>query len=208
MENRVDPLAVVGGEESPPRVVGARVDGGVGAEPLDQRPLLLAGGKPDHLRPGPLAELHRERAGAAGGSLDQQRLAGLDPRAAPHQRHRGDALQQQRRRLIVVDLVRNRDQHLLGHDDLLRIAPTTEQRRHPLPIRRTPADLGPGDQRQLLLSQIIIPGRMRIGKVDPRPSNLYNDRSIAGLGIGQLYQFELLRPTELLYLDGSHGGEP
>ena len=148
VEDGVDPLAVVGLADRRAEVLGAGVDGGVGAEPLDQLALLLAGGEPDHLRAGPLGELHRERAGAAGGGLDDDRLARLDPGAALHQRHRGQALQQQRRRLVVVDLVGDRDQQRLGHDDLLGVAAAAEQRRDAAAVGGAAADLGAGDQRQ------------------------------------------------------------
>ena len=84
---------------------------------------------PITLRPGPLGELHRERAGAAGGGLDDDRLARLDPGAALDQRQRGQALQQQRRRLVVVDLVGQRDQQRLRDGDLLGVAAAAEQRR-------------------------------------------------------------------------------
>ena len=81
---------------------------------LEARPITFA--------PARLPSCTASDAGAAGGGLDDQRLAGLDPGAALHQRHRGQALQQQRRRLVVVDLVGHRNQQRLGHGDLLRVA--------------------------------------------------------------------------------------
>ena len=69
---------------------------------LEARPITFA--------PARLASCTERRAGAAGGGLDHDRLARLDPRAALDQRHRGQPLQQQRRGLLVVDLVGDRDQ--------------------------------------------------------------------------------------------------
>ena len=53
------------------------VDVAVGAELHDQLALLLGGDDADALRPGRLAELHREHAEAAGGAPDQDLVAGL-----------------------------------------------------------------------------------------------------------------------------------
>ena len=80
LEHRVDLLALVGLEDRRPQVLGARVDGRVGAQPRGQLALLLARGERDHPPAGALGELHRERAGAAGRRLDDDRLA--RPRAA------------------------------------------------------------------------------------------------------------------------------
>ena len=55
LEHHVDRLAAVGLEDRVLQVLAAGVDRGVGAEPLDQRPLLLAGREADDLRAGPLA---------------------------------------------------------------------------------------------------------------------------------------------------------
>ena len=60
----------------------------------------------------------------------------LDPGAALDQRHRGQALEQQRRGLVVVDLVGNRDQQRLGDGDLLGVAAARQQRRDAPPVAR------------------------------------------------------------------------
>src|SRR3954447_9431144 len=109
VEDGVDAVAAVGLADRLPEVLGAGVDGGLGAETLDQLALLRAGGEADHLRPRALGELHGERAGTAGGGLDDDRLARLDPGAAVDQRHRGQTLQQAARSLVVVDLGRQPD---------------------------------------------------------------------------------------------------
>ena len=152
----------------------------------DQLALLLAGGEADHLRAGPLGDLHRERAGAAGGGLDDDRLARLDPGAALDQRHRGQALQQHRRRLVVVDLVGNRDQQRLRHDDLLGVAAAAEQRRDAAAVGGAAADLGARDQRQRLLGEVVVAGGVGVGEVDAGAGDLDQDLALAGRRVVEL----------------------
>ena len=204
MEDRVDALAAVGLADRGAEVLGAGVDGGVGAEPRDQGALLLAGGEADHLRAGPLGDLHGERAGAAGGGLDDDRLARLDPGAALDQRHRGQALQQHRRGLVVVDLVGDRDQQRLGDDDLLGVAAAAEQRRDAAPVGGAAADLGAGDQRQRLLGEVVVAGRVGVGEVDAAAGHLDQDLALAGGRIVELDVLEHVGTAELLYLDRLH----
>ena len=145
---------------------------------LEARPITFA--------PARLPSCTASDAGAAGSRLDDQRLARLDPGAAPHQRHRGQALQQQRRGPVVVDLVGDRDQQRLGHGDLLGVAAAAEQRRDAAAVRRTPADLGARDQRQRLLGQVVVAGRVGVGEVDPAARDLDHDLALAGRRIVEL----------------------
>ena len=83
----------------------------VGAEPRGQLALLLARG--ERRSPWPPARLASCTASVPvppAARLDDDRLARLEPGAAVDQRVRGQALEQQRRRLVVVDLVGDRDQ--------------------------------------------------------------------------------------------------
>jgi sugar/nucleoside kinase (ribokinase family) len=204
MKDRVDTLAPVGLADRGAKIVGTRVDRGVGAEPLDQRPLLLARGKADHLRAGTLAELHSDRASAAGGGLDHERLARLDPSAAPDQRHRGQALQEQSSGLVVIDLVGHGNQQRLGDGDLLRVAATAQQRSNPPPIGSAPADLRPGNQRQGLLGQVVVPSRVRVGEVDPTARDVDDDHPLAGLRLVDIDVPQNLGATKLLDLNRLH----
>ena len=113
-----------------------RVHRRVGAEALDQLALLGRRSQADHARAVPLRELHREAAGPARGGLDDHGLTGLEPRAAMDQRVRRQPLEQQRGRLVVGHAVGHRNQHRLGHRDLLRVAAVHQQRRHPPPVGR------------------------------------------------------------------------
>ena len=103
---------------------------------LEARPITFA--------PARLPSCTASDAGAAGSRLDHQRLARLDAGAALHQRHRGEALQQQRRGLVVVDLVGHRDEQRLGHGDLLRVAAAAEQRGDPPAVGVRPLTSAPG----------------------------------------------------------------
>jgi len=49
---------------------------------------------------------------------------------------------------------------------------------------------------------------MRIGKVDPTPSNLNHDHALTGLWVIHLNVPEHLGPTKLLNLNHLHAGEP
>ena len=146
VEDDVDLLAAVGLEDRRLQVVGARVDGGVGAEPLDQRPLLLAGGErrspcaPARLASWtarvPVPPAAASTTTVSPGSTRAQRCSSA---------MRGQPLQQQRRRLVVVDLVGERDQQRLGHRGLADHVVAAEQLRDRLLL----------DRRRLLEAELV-----------------------------------------------------
>jgi hypothetical protein len=65
-------------------VAVAAINGGICSEPLHQRDLVLARDAGEHARAAPLGELDRERADAAGGTVDEQRAAGLQVQRIVH----------------------------------------------------------------------------------------------------------------------------
>ena len=141
-----------------------------------------------------------------GGGLDDDRLPRLDPGAALDQGDRGEALQQGARGLVIVDLVGDRDQHRLRHRHLLCVAATAEQGDDAAPVGGAAAHLGARDQRQLLLGQVVVAGRVRIGEVDPGAGDLDQDLALAGGRLVDLDRLEQLRPAEFLDLDRLHQG--
>ena len=95
---------------------------------------------------------------------------------------RREPLQQERRGLLVRDLVRNRHQHGLVDGDLLRIAAVGQERRDPPPVGRPAGDLAARDQRQLLLGEIVVSGHVGVGEVDPGAGDLDHDLAVRRLG--------------------------
>ena len=152
-EDRVDPLAAVGLADRGAEVLGRgsrrwrrrRARRPARASPRSRRaPITLA--------PARLASCTRERAGAAGGGLDHDRLPRLDPGAALDQRHRGQPLQQQPPPPASSSTSSGIGTSVAsGTRDLLRVAAAAEQRGDAAAVGGAAADLGAGDQRQLLL---------------------------------------------------------
>ena len=76
-----------------------------------------------------------------------------------------------------------------------RIAAT----RRPSGVRA--GDLAAGRQRQGLLGEVVVAGRVGVGEVDPAARDVDDDLAVAGLGVGQLDELHHLGAAELLDLD-------
>ena len=207
VKDDVDLLAAVRLDDRLGQVVGPGVGGGVGAEALGRRSLLIARGEGDHLGAGALGQLHGEAPGAARGGLDHDRLTLADVGAVVKQRVGGEALQQQPRGLLVVDLIGEGNEERLGDGDLLGVAPSSDQRRNALAVGRRAADLAAGNHRQGLLGQVVVVGRVRVGEVDPRAGDIDQDLAIGRLGVGQIDMLHDLGPAEFLDLNSLHRAE-
>ena len=154
--------------------------------------------------PGTLGELHGEASGPAAGRLHHDRLPLLDVRAVVKQRVGGQALEQQARRLLVVDLVGERHQPGLGDGRLLGVAAVREQRRDPASVRRRAADLGAWDQWQGLLGEVVVADRVGVREVDSGAGHVDDDHAVGRLRVGDVDVLEVLGPAELLDLNSLH----
>jgi hypothetical protein len=118
------------------------------------------------------ARLASERAGPAPRGLNHHGLARFDPPAPMDERVRGQALDEEPRRLLVVDRVGDLDEPRLGDRHPLGISPGREERGHPAAIRRAARNLATRDQRQPLLGEVVVAGCVRVAEVDPAPGDL------------------------------------
>ena len=170
---------------SPPEVVGARVDGRVGAE---ARRRARASPRSRRARsrapPARLASCTASVPVPPPAACDDDRLARLEPRAAVDERVRGEALEQERRR-------RRRRRPRRGPGPATPRAPRPSRRSRrrrgappPGGRRRRARDLAAGDQRQRLLGEVVVAGRVRVGEVDPGPGDVDHDLPSPGSGSG------------------------
>ena len=204
LQHGVDLVAFVGLQDRLLHVLRPGVQGHVGAEPLHELTFLGRRCETDHPRPEALGELNRQAPGASRRGFDHHRFAGLEASAAIHQRVRGQALEEQGGRLIVADLVGHRHQHGLGHGDLLGVATVHQQRRHSPAVRGPAGHLAAGDQRQLLLREVVVARDVRVGEVHPGPHDVDDDLALPGLRIRQVHVLHGLGPGELLELNRLH----
>ena len=112
-------------------------------------------------------QLHREGSHATRGSVDQDRLAGQQARAAPEYVPGGQSLDEQRQRLAVTHLLRYLDR--VGRRDHRGFgvpAALEDRREHPAAVRSTAHDLGAWDERELRSGPVGAVGAVRIRIVD------------------------------------------
>ena len=110
VQDGVDPLAVVGLADRLAEVLGAGVDGGVGAEPLASSRFSSLEASPITFAPARLA-ICTASVPVPPAAASTTIVSPASTGRSVDQRHRGQPLQQQRRGLVVVDLVGDRDQH-------------------------------------------------------------------------------------------------
>ena len=184
---------------SPPEVVGARVDRRVGAEPLRR-----ARASPRSRRARSPARRRAWRAGrracrcrrrppatttvSPGSSRAQRWTSACAVRpwsssaaAWSSETPSGTGISQR-----------------LGHGDVLRVAAGRPGAPRPGGRRRScPQISPPGDQRQRLLGEVVVAGRVGVGEVDAGARDVDDDLAVAGLGVGQLDELHHLGPAEL-----------
>src|SRR6185312_8826261 len=152
------------------------VDEVIGAAALGDEQLLRRRGGGDDLRPLELADLDRGEADAAGGAVDEQRLAALKLSALNEgviggQRRDGEA-----RALGEAEAARQRQQPRRRQDDLLGIAAGALTRDHGIAdadagdARRDRGDdasaFDAGNERQRRLELVFAEDRQRVREID------------------------------------------
>jgi hypothetical protein len=224
LQHHVDALAEVGLDQRLGQVLARDVDGRVGAELERQRALLLRRRRRDHAaRPQRLAELHGERADAAGRGVDDDALARLEVRRRAVQVPRGESLEQQRDRRAVADAVGDGERRRSGRGDVLRVAAGADERHDPLAgaepvgvLLDDPGDLGARDERQLVAREVRVLARVGVGEVDARARDPHQEVVLARLRLRRILgKLQHLGPAPLADPDRSHrrnlvprGGSP
>ncbi len=156
-----------------------------------------------------MAELHRQRADAAGGRVHDDRLAGRQLGARPIQVPGGEALQQDGQRGGVVDPFGDRERHRLGRDGVLRVAAVADQRDDALAgVLAHAGDLGAGHERQLRLGQVGVLALVGVGEVQTGARDPDEDLAVPRRRHREVDELEHVGAAELLLLDGSHPGDP
>ncbi len=210
VQHDVDLAAVVRGDEPLLQPLGRGVDRHVRAELQRERALVIGRCRRDHApgagqRP---RELDRKRAGAAGGGVHDDALAGRDAPAGAQQMPGGQALQQQREGGRIVDRVGKRE-GVRGRNrrDLRVAAAATGQRHDALAgVAAHARDLGPGHQRQLARGEVLVAALVGVGEVHAGQRHVDQHLGRAAVRLAQLDELQHLRATELLLLDRAHEG--
>ena len=118
---------------------------------------------------------------------------------------RGQPLNDEGQRRLVVDAVGDRKRLRLGGDGVLGIAAGAGQRDDPLAgVDADPGDLGAGHEGQRGAREIGVGALVGVGEVDPRPLDL--DQHLVGsrLRDRQVRLPEHVGPPELADLDRAH----
>ena len=206
LEDRVHALAEVRLDQPVGQAVRRGVDHGVRAELEREVALGLARGHRDHAaRAERLAELHRQRADAAGRGDDHDGLARLDARACLVEVPRGQALEQQRQGGGVVDAVGDRERERARRGRVLGVAAVAAERDDTLArVLAHARDLRARDKRERRLRQVAVGALVRVGVVEPGAADLDQDLGLGRLGHRDVDELEHLGPAERLHLDRAH----
>jgi hypothetical protein len=185
------------------------VDDGVRAQPPRELALLLAGRDADDT-PGPEApgQLHRQRADAPGGGVDDHALPRPQLRARAQQVPGRRALQHERQRLAVAHRVGQLPHDLRRGHRALGIAAAGQQRDDAPPVRRPAHDLPARHERQLRRREVRVLRLVGVRVVHAGGADVEQHGALGRLRLGNVTLDEHLGTAELLDLDRAHPRDP
>ena len=204
LEHDVDPAAAVRLAQRGGQVVDGRVDGGVGTEFAGAARACSALDAVAITRPAPhrLASWIGDGADPAGARVHDHRLAGLQVRrwcaAGARRSHPARAWSAPAASLTPSGTGNSRRGSAATRS---AYPPPPSRPSNRLPSAARTHHLAAGDQRQRLLGQVGVLGRVGVGVVDAGGQHVEHLLAVAGLGIGQVAHHERLGSAELGDLD-------
>ena len=178
----------------------------LGTELNTEAALLLGRGGGHHARAEVARDLDRRRADAAGARVDEHRLARLEAHLARDGNPGREKREQERGALRERRALGQREEPLLVHRNLLRIASAGEQGDDASAVRRLAGDLHARRRRQRRCLRIVPLAYEDVEKVHSRGTNMQQGLSPGHVGLGHVANSQLLRPTGLLDHDRLHCG--